>query len=156
MTSRSEIENLKSILVFLPTGAAQAIVARLVEHGYPATAVHSVPELFDALRSGNHSLAVTTSRDIDMVRNIRSIPVVNLGGFFRTVGSADESATSTKAFDGKAFLNRINTLHEPMPGNGTGIRGELAANSRLMLAGKQLSRWWTAARSSLGKRASGG
>lgn len=87
MTSHSQIKNQKSILVFLPRSAAQVIVSKLVEHGHTATAVFSVPELFDALRSDSYYLAVTTRPDIDMVRNIKSMPVVNLEVFFHTVGS---------------------------------------------------------------------
>jgi len=46
VTSHSEIKNQKPILVFLPGSAAQVIVSKLVENGYAATAVYSVPELF--------------------------------------------------------------------------------------------------------------
>lgn len=78
MTSETRSSDEMPILVFLPKKAAHIIVSKLNENGYAATAAHSVPELFDALRSNRHSLAVTTRLNIEIVRSIRSLPVVNL------------------------------------------------------------------------------
>lgn len=156
MTPHSEIKNEKPILLFLPRSAAQVIVSKLDEHGYAATAVYSVPELFDALRSASYSLAVTTRPDIDMVRTIQSIPVVNLEVFFHTVGSTGDSVVAAKRFDGKAFLDRIRVLSEPRSGRGAAIRGNPATNSNSNGARSQMFRWWAAAKSYLNGRAPAG
>jgi hypothetical protein len=102
----------KPILVFLPVGAANVIVSKLVEHGYVANAVSSVPELFDAVRSDRYSLVVTTRPEIDIVRNIRTLPVVNLEVFFHATTSVGDGTQ----FDGKAFIHRIEALTEPRLG----------------------------------------
>lgn len=68
----------KNILVFLPQAAAPVIVAKLAARGYASVAVSTVPEVFDALRSDCYSFAITTRPEIDLLRNIRPIPVVNL------------------------------------------------------------------------------
>ncbi|OBZ92703.1 hypothetical protein ADU59_25305 [Pararhizobium polonicum] len=146
MTSTLQINDQKAILVFLPNGVAQVIVSKLIEHGYAATAVFSVPELFDALRSDRHSLAVTTRPDIDMVRNIKSMPVVNLEVFFHTVVSSGGMVSSSKQFDGKAFLQRIKALHEPRVARGAILHGKPATDTNLNARARQMSGWWTAAR----------
>ena len=113
MNQRAEIETPRRILVFLPLPAAQVIVARLEEHGHFATAMQSVADLVDALGSDACSLVVTMRADIDVVRNIKSVPVVNLEVFFHTVRLADEELTASKKFDGRAFIERIRLLQEP-------------------------------------------
>lgn len=100
----------KPILVFLGKDAACDIVSKLNENGYVAAAVSSVPELFDALRSDRYFLAVTMRSDIDMVRNIKPIPVVNLEVFFHTAQSTAKSVHSSKEFDSTAFLRRVAAL----------------------------------------------
>ncbi|MEK1929454.1 MAG: hypothetical protein AAAC47_06625 [Pararhizobium sp.] len=152
----SEIKNQKPILVFLPRSAAQVIVSKLVEHGYAATAVYSVPELFDALRSDGYSLAVTTRPDIDMVRNIKAMPVVNLEVFFHTVGSTGDRMTASKQFDGKAFLERIRALNEPKSNRGRPAHGNPATNSRSNEGRSHIFRWWEAAKSALRNRTPAG
>lgn len=102
----------KPILVFLGKGAACNIVSTLNENGYAATAVSSVPELFDALRSERYLLAVTTRPDIDMVRNIKAIPVVNLEVFFHAAQPTAKSVHASKEFDGAAFLKGVAALTE--------------------------------------------
>ncbi|CAN7681036.1 hypothetical protein [Pararhizobium sp. LjRoot238] len=157
MTSHSEIKkNEKPILVFLPRSAAQVIVSKLVEYGYAATAVYSVPELFDALRSASYSLAVTTRPDIDMVRAIQSIPVVNLEVFFHTVGSTGNGVVASKQFDGKAFLERIRVLIEPRSSKGAAIDGNSQTNTNWNGARNQMFRWWAAAKPYLDGRVPAG
>jgi len=156
VTSHPQIKTQKSILVFLPRSAAQVIVSKLIEHGYGANAVYSVPELFDALRSDSYCLAVTTRPDIDMVRNIKSMPVVNLEVFFHSVGTTGDSVTSSKQFDGNAFLERVKALSEPRSTRSAAIHAHTAANANSAGARRQMSRWWAAARSYLNSRAPAG
>jgi len=151
VATHSEMRKEQHVLVFLPRSAAQVIVSKLIEHGYAASAVHSVPELFDALRSSDYSLAVTTRPDIDMVRNIKSIPVVNLEVFFHSSGSADEGLMTSKQFDGRAFLERITVLTEPRQSRGEAsarsLRSDVVPSNRMIIP----VRWWRALRSLLGR-----
>ncbi|MBP2443637.1 hypothetical protein JOH51_001076 [Rhizobium leguminosarum] len=110
MMSSAPSNQQKPILVFLGKGAACDIVSKLNENGYVAAAVSSVPELFDALRSDRYFLAVTVRSDIDMVRNIKPTPVINLEVFFHAAQSAAKSVHSAKEFDSDAFLRRIAAL----------------------------------------------
>jgi hypothetical protein len=104
----------KRILVFLPVAAANAIVAMLAAHGYESVAVSTFPEAFTALRSDNYSFAITTRPEIDLVRNIRSIPVVNLEVFFHTEPSGDGPLITSKRFESSAFMKRIEFLVQPL------------------------------------------
>lgn len=113
MKPRPDIKTPGQVLVFLPLPAAQVIVSRLEEHGYFATGMHSVAELVGTLGSGAYSLVVTTRADIDVVRNIKAVPVVNLEVFFHTVKLTDETVTASKQFDGAGFIERIRLLQEP-------------------------------------------
>jgi hypothetical protein len=90
--------------------AAAAVVGRLQEQGYDAVAVTSVGEAFDALRSDRYGLAVTSRLNIDLVRNIRPIPVINFEIFFHADISSRGLTADAKRFDGKAFLDRVRIL----------------------------------------------
>lgn len=103
----------KKIVVFLPPEAAKMIVAKLAERGHESVAVSTVPEVFDALRSDNCSFAITTRPEIDLLRSIRPIPVVNLEIFFHAEASGDGPLTTSKRFDGVAFMKRIEFLAQP-------------------------------------------
>jgi hypothetical protein len=113
-----------AILVFLPERAAHVIVSTLNENGYAATAASSMPALTSALRSAKYFLAVTTQRNIGIVRNIRSLPVVNLEIFFYPVSFTGSLISSGDQFDSKAFLQRVKFLIEARPHstNSIGVR----------------------------------
>jgi hypothetical protein len=132
----------KPILVFLPVGAANVIVSKLVEHGYVANAVSSVPELFDAVRSDRYSLVVTTRPEIDIVRNIRTLPVVNLEVFFHATASLGDGTQ----FDGKAFIYRIKALTEPRLGRSGATKIQDDGTGRADESPVRASRWRIAAR----------
>ena len=100
----------RPVLVFLPAHPATTIVAKLERVGFPAVAVSTVPDLFDALRSEAFSLVITTRPDIDIVRNIEAIPVVNLEVFFHSAMAANQEHTPGKMFDNNAFMRRIERL----------------------------------------------
>ena len=138
------------ILIFLPKGAADAIATKLAEYGYESTVASSMPELFDALRSDRHVLAVTTRPDIDIVRNIRSIPVVNLEVFFHAALSSGGLATSSKQFDDTGFLQRIKALAEPRTSRTEVTQAELTSNAPAGADARWASRWLASARSLLG------
>ncbi|MFS8113029.1 hypothetical protein QD460_15010 [Rhizobium jaguaris] len=140
----------KLILIFLPKGAAHVIATRLAEHGYETTVALSIPEVFDALCSDRYGLAVTTRPDIDIVRNIRSIPVVNLEVFFHSVLSDSGLVTSSKQFDDTGFLQRIKALIEPRPGRTEPTPTESASNPTAGANARWPSRWLASARSLLG------
>ncbi|MBO9170651.1 MULTISPECIES: hypothetical protein [Rhizobium] len=116
MSGPASKNNRRPILVFLPANAANTIVAKLELAGYPAVAVTTVPDLFDALRTDAFALAVTVRPQIDIVRNIITIPVVNLEVFFHMSLTADSGEISSKQFDVNAFVNRIKTLTAPRSG----------------------------------------
>ncbi|KAA3498013.1 hypothetical protein DXM27_24770 [Rhizobium rhizogenes] len=130
------------ILVFLPQAAAMMVVGKLAEFGYASVAVSTVPQAFDALRSEEFAFAVTTRPDIDLVRNIRAIPVVNLEVFFHTSASGEGGA---KRFDGKAFLERVEFLANPAPARAEPSIGRLKASQTDV---KKL-RWWAIATNAL-------
>ncbi len=113
MSGPASKNNRRPILVFLPANAANTIVAKLELAGYPAVAVTTVPDLFDALRSDAFALAVTVRPQIDIVRNIMTIPVVNLEVFFHRALTSDRAEISGKQFDVNALVNRIKTLTAP-------------------------------------------
>jgi hypothetical protein len=140
----------KPILIFLPKGAADVIATKLAEHGYESIVASSIPEVFDALRSDRYGLAVTTRPDIDIVRNIRSIPVVNLEVFFHAVLSSGGLVTSSKQFDDTGFLQRIKALIEPRTGRTEVTQAELTSNATAGADIRWASRWLASARSLLG------
>ncbi|TCM52561.1 hypothetical protein C8J36_1085 [Rhizobium sp. PP-F2F-G48] len=101
------------ILVFLPQAAAALIAARLSEIGYLTSVACSVPELHKALISGDHRLVVTTRPDIDTVRDIKALPVLNLEIFFHPDPHGTSVEVGTKQFDARAFLSRVRMLTDP-------------------------------------------
>ncbi|MDL2409421.1 hypothetical protein PY650_28075 [Rhizobium calliandrae] len=137
----------KRILIFLPKGAAHVIATKLAENGYEATVALSVPEVFDALRSDRYGLAVTTRPDIDIVRNMRSIPVVNLEVFFHAVPSESGLVTSSKQFDDTGFLQRIKALIEPRPGRTEPTQPETAPIAATGASAEWPFRWLASVRS---------
>ncbi|MGO8091253.1 hypothetical protein AB9E29_29425 [Rhizobium leguminosarum] len=151
--SSAQSNQQKPILVFLGKDAACDIVSKLNESGYVAAAVSSVPELFDALRSDRYFLAVTMRSDIDMVRNIKPIPVINLEVFFHTVQSATKSVRSSKEFDSDAFLRRIAALTESRTGRIDAVQ-KAAATKETSIAGAARASRWRAATSLLLSRRS--
>lgn len=151
--SSAQSNQQKPILVFLGKDAACDIVSKLNENEYVAAAVSSVPELFDALRSDGYFLAVTMRSDIDMVRNIKPIPVINLEVFFHTVQSATKSVRSSKEFDSDAFLRRIAALTESRTGRIDAVQ-KAAATKETSIAGAARASRWRAATSLLLSRRS--
>jgi hypothetical protein len=151
--SSAPINEQKPILVFLRKDAAGDIVSKLNENGYAATAVSSVPELFDALRSDRYSLAVTTRPDIDMVRNIKAIPVINLEVFFHAAQPTLNAVSSSKQFDGDAFLRRISALTEARPNRISVVQMALAASEASSAGAAKASRWRAATSLLLSRRA---
>ncbi|MGO7160179.1 hypothetical protein ACCS78_12220, partial [Rhizobium johnstonii] len=115
--------------------------------------VSSVSELFDALRSDRYFLAVTMRSDIDMVRNIKPIPVINLEVFFHTVQSATKSVRSSKEFDSDAFLRRVAALTESRTGRIDAVQ-KAAATKETSIAGAARASRWRAATSLLLSRRS--
>lgn len=138
----------KKILVFLPPAAANAIVAKLASHGHDAVAVSTLPEAFIALRSDHYSFAITTRPEIDLLRNIRSIPVVNLEVFFHTEPSGDGPLVTSKRFDSNAFMKRIEFLVQPMATRVEPAGAERATNEAVREP--KTPRWWSAVKSMLG------
>jgi hypothetical protein len=98
------------ILVFLPQAAAAMIVTKLADRGYVSVAVSTVPDAFDALRSEGFVFAITTRPNIDLVRKIRALPVINLEVFFHASISGDGAQASAKQLDSRAFLERVEFL----------------------------------------------
>jgi hypothetical protein len=101
------------ILIFLPDAAAAVIAARLKDAGYGASVACTVPDLREALRATPYRLVVTTRPDIDTVRDIQPLPVVNLEIFFHPAPHDDSSGNRTKRFDAAAFFDRVKMLTEP-------------------------------------------
>jgi hypothetical protein len=98
------------ILIFMPALAGEVIAAGLTKHGHASVCISTIPEAFDALRSGEFGFAISTRPDIDLLRNIRALPVINFEVFFHSEISGDRRAPNSKRFDSKAFLERVDFL----------------------------------------------
>jgi hypothetical protein len=142
----TEIVRSRKILVFLPQAAANVIVSKLAERGHDAVAASTVPQAFDVLRSDNCSFAITTRPDIDLLRSIRPVPVVNLEIFFHAEPSGDGLSVASKRFDGSALMERIaflSTTKRIDPAGAEQAKHEDKGECRA-------ARWWTAAKVLLG------
>ncbi|MDQ0458237.1 hypothetical protein [Rhizobium paknamense] len=95
------------ILLFLATTANEQIASVLSHAGYQPVSVSTVPEAFDALRQGDFAFAITTRPDIDLLRNIRAIPVINIEVFFHVIPATGLSQARSRKFDRSAFLERV-------------------------------------------------
>ncbi|MBY5766965.1 hypothetical protein HFO06_28350 [Rhizobium leguminosarum] len=138
----------KKILVFLPLPVANAIVTKLTDHGHEAIAVATFPEVVSALRSDHYSLAITTRPEIDLLRNIRSMPVVNLEVFIHTEPSGDGPLITSKQLDSSAFMKRIEFLVQPMIARVEPAGVEQPKNEEMRK--RKAPRWWVAVKSRLG------
>ncbi|NTG18752.1 hypothetical protein G6L05_33995 [Agrobacterium rhizogenes] len=138
----------KKILIFLPPAAARVIATKLEEQGYMSAAVSTVPEAFDALRSDCYSFVVATRPDIALLRNIRSIPVLNLEIFFHTDPSTDGPSLGSKRFDSRKFMERVELLARSEAER----RAPAEANSAppAIVRGDQLFELWSSAKTILG------
>ncbi|OBZ97567.1 hypothetical protein ADU59_00720 (plasmid) [Pararhizobium polonicum] len=133
------------ILVFLPPVAAAMIVTKLAEHGYASVAVSAVAEAFDALRSEEFVFAITARGDIDLVRNIRPIPIVNLEVFFHPRIKDGAMPGNPKRFDSQPFPERVDFHFKPVARPTPNI-------VRVAICGKQrdkAARWKTIAANAL-------
>ncbi|MDR5012099.1 MULTISPECIES: hypothetical protein [Agrobacterium] len=146
-----QARNPSRILVFLPQAAGIKIIARLAEHGYEALAVSTVPEAFDALRSNQFVFAITTRPDIDLLRNIRALPVINLEVFFHAGIYGDGTPVNSKRFDSKAFLERVEFLARPVPAR-LDVEGDRATSSQMPR--KDAVQWWAIVANALRPRRS--
>ncbi|MDH7803623.1 MULTISPECIES: hypothetical protein [unclassified Rhizobium] len=131
------------ILVFLPHAAATMVVDKLAEYGHASVAVSTVPQAFDALRSEDFVFAVTTRPDIDLVRNIRAIPVINIEVFFH---NSISGGGVSKQFDSKAFLERVGFLASPTPARPDPAIGRAAS---AQINDPRKPRWWSIAANAL-------
>ncbi|WP_236766404.1 MULTISPECIES: hypothetical protein [Agrobacterium tumefaciens complex] len=123
------------------------IVTRLAERGYNAFCVSTVPEAFDALRSDQFVFAITTRPDIDLLRNIRALPVINLEVFFHAGISGDGTPVNSKRFDSKAFFERVEFLARPAPTARSDIGTGRATTPHIQE--KSTVRWWAIAANAL-------
>ena len=140
-------ENPSKILVFLPKAAGATIVSQLAEKGYVSLSVSTISEAFDALRSDVFAFAITTRPDIDVLRNIHALPVINLEVFFHADIAGDGSQMNSKRFDTKAFLERVEFLALPT----APARSDIPAGRQntSQLKEKSSVRWWVAAANAL-------
>lgn len=99
----------KKALLFLPVAAAQMLTPRLVSAGYGSTVVSELAELAAEMATDQYWLAVAIRQDIDVVRQMRPLPVINIEIFFH---SAPTLASGAKALDVDAFLKRVGVLFE--------------------------------------------
>jgi hypothetical protein len=103
----------KKVLVFLPVAAAKMLTPRLASAGYGSTVVSELTDLAAELASDRHWLVVAIRQDIDVVRQMRLLPVINIEIFFHSA-PALALALGAKALDVDAFLKRVGVLFELM------------------------------------------
>jgi hypothetical protein len=101
-------------IVFLPREAAAFVAGKLAENGFQPTPASSVAELHEALCSTEYALAVATRPDIDLIRHIQPMPVVNIEVFFDFEPNAMAASRSSR-FDSAAFLRRVRALTAEEP-----------------------------------------
>jgi hypothetical protein len=99
-----------NILIFLPQSATAWVAGVLDKGGYRSAGVSTILELHEALLTDRFNLVVTTRPDIDLVRRIKALPVVNLEIFFHAEGHGQ--TPKAKQFDTQAFQRRIKALTE--------------------------------------------
>lgn len=137
----------EKILIFLPQAAAEVIGTILANRGYVTDAVPTVPEAFDALRSDCYAFAITTRLNIALLRNIRSIPVVNLEIFFHAGPLGDDSLSTSKRFDSRAFMERIDFLARSVSARSG--RADIEPVKTAIARGGRPFRWWARTRNIL-------
>ncbi|WP_421359024.1 MULTISPECIES: hypothetical protein [Agrobacterium] len=142
-----QARNPLKILVFLPQAAGATIVSKLAEHGYESVMVSTVPEAFDALRSDQFVFAITTRPDIDVLRNIRAIPVINLEVFFHAGILRHGSEVNSKLFDSNAFFERVKFL-----AHSTAPRMDVESDRAGLPKMQRNARWWVIAANALRQR----
>lgn len=141
--------NPSKILVFLPQAAGAMIITKLSECGYVSVAVSTVSDAFDALRSDEFIFAITTRPDIDIVRNIRALPVINLEVFFHASISGEGAPVNSKRFDSKAFLDRVAFLTRTSVDTRTNVETGRATGTSSQFREKGDVRWWRVAANAL-------
>ncbi|MBO0144645.1 hypothetical protein JZX87_26180 [Agrobacterium sp. Ap1] len=134
--------NTKKILVFLPEPFGATIAVKLLEHGFQPVSVSTVPEAFDALRSDEFAFAITNRLDIDLLRNIRALPVINLEVFFHAKISNDTSPVNLKRSDSKSFLERVEFLSRAASDSGS---DRVARANTARTHQRNRVRWWVRA-----------
>ncbi|QCJ01071.1 hypothetical protein [Agrobacterium larrymoorei] len=143
----SDCESSK-LLVFLPETAGTTIIARLSERGFTSALISTVPQAFDALRSDKFAFAITTRPDINLLRNIRPLPVINLEVFFHAGISGDGSSVKSKWFDNKAFIERVEFLARAS--TKVGSKAEKGRAKAPQMVERRSFKWWTRAANTLG------
>ena len=114
----------QSILVFLPPTAARAIARKLHEHGYRPIIACTLADLQRQLPAADYSLVIATRPDIDIVRSLKPLPVLNLEIFFHFDRRQNSANAGTQTFDGPAFLARVKALTGSRPST---ARSQIAA-----------------------------
>ncbi|QCJ00959.1 hypothetical protein [Agrobacterium larrymoorei] len=146
-------QDLAKILIFMPEAPGRMIANRLAEQGFKPVAISTVPEAFDALRSDEFAFAVTTRPNIDLLRAIRALPVVNIEVFFHAAVSTDGVVpVHSKQFDSKAFHERVEFL---VQSSSSARSDDEAGRVKVSpVLEKPRGRWWaTAANAFLSMRA---
>lgn len=115
----------RKVLVFLPSAGAEIFISQLGSAGYDCTVVSELEKLACELASDRYWLVVTIRQDIDIVRQIKPLPVINIEIFFHSQPSS--TSIPTKSLDVEALLKRVGALYELMASK----RGNLEAAVKL-------------------------
>ncbi|MBZ5763273.1 hypothetical protein LAV84_27335 [Rhizobium sp. VS19-DR104.2] len=103
MAKAFKLKRRRPVIVFLPESRSGVVVSTLVTNGFHVAEVWSVPELFDAIRSGQCAAVVTSDTSIALVLAIGSIRVMDANVYFVL-------SNQRSTFDQAGFLNRISLL----------------------------------------------
>lgn len=135
MSGFDRIDSAPRILVFLPKAASAHITGKLRENGYGAQEIKSTPDLEDILRSLYCDLVVTTRWNIDQVRAVKSVPVINIEIFFDPTHASKAVDDRSTRFDLNAFLRRVALLTtHPCIGNPLPVFSTRPSYFRALLA----------------------
>jgi hypothetical protein len=102
----------RKVLVFLPSAGAEIFTPQLGSAGYDCTVVSELEELAYELASERYWLVVTIRQDIDVVRQINPLPVINIEIFFHSQPSS--ITMPSKSLDVEALLKRVGDLYDLM------------------------------------------
>ncbi|MBZ5763819.1 hypothetical protein LAV84_30665 [Rhizobium sp. VS19-DR104.2] len=127
----------RPVIVFLPAGRSAAVISTLVSNRFQVFEVWSIPQLFDAVRSGRCAAVVTLDTSIALVLAIGSIKAMDANAYF---GISNAKST----FDAVGFLERITVLVNADGRQDTPVVGGTLKNRLGRISDRPLGQLWSA------------
>ncbi|MBO9102372.1 MULTISPECIES: hypothetical protein [unclassified Rhizobium] len=132
-----ELKRRRPVIVFLPEGRSAVVVSTLVSNRFQVSEVWSIPELFDAVRSGRCAAVVTLDTSMALVLAIGSIKAIDANAYF---GISNAKST----FDAVGFLKRITVLVDADGRQNTPVDDGTLKSRLGRISDRPLGRLWSA------------